>query len=131
MSAQENGACVLIVDDEPDVLHICDRALSKAGYRVFTAATGRQARQYLGQEQLDLVVLDIYIPDEDGISLLKYVHEIAPQLPVMLITGYAAVDTVIDAIRLRVTEYLCKPFTLRAFLAAVESSLSKTTKLDS
>ena len=87
--------------------------------------------QYLDQEQLDLVILDIYIPEEDGISLLKYAHEIDPELPAMLITGHAAVDTLLEALRLHATEYLCKPFTLKQFLTAVESSLSKAARFDS
>jgi two-component system response regulator PilR (NtrC family) len=112
-----------VVDDEPDVLQICSRALSNVGYRVFAASNAERARQYIDSEELDLVILDIHMPDEDGISLLRYIHRERPAISTMLITGYPAVNTVIDAIRLNVGEYLCKPFTLPRLLKAVESSL--------
>jgi DNA-binding NtrC family response regulator len=118
-----NRSSILIVDDEPDVLDICEKVLIKAGYTAFTAPDAARARQLLDDEDFDLVILDIHMPDEDGISLLKHVHKMDPKLPVMLITGYAAVSSVLDAIRLNVREYLCKPFTMKKLLAAVESSL--------
>jgi DNA-binding NtrC family response regulator len=114
---------ILVVDDESDVLNICEKVLVKAGYTVFTALDAARARRLFDDEKFDLVILDIHMPDEDGISLLKHVHKLDPTLPAILITGYAAVSSVVDAIRLNVREYLCKPFTMKKFLAAVESSL--------
>jgi DNA-binding NtrC family response regulator len=114
---------VLVVDDEPSVLQICSRALSNVGYTVFAASNAERARYYIDREELDLVILDIHMPDEDGISLLRYVHNKKPSTVTMLMTGYPAVSTVIDSIRLNVSEYLCKPFTLPKLLAAVKSSL--------
>ena len=118
-----NRARILVVDDELDMLRICSRALSRAGYTVFEASTAEQARRHLDHENLDLVILDIHMPDEDGISLLKHAHQVNPALPAMLITGWAATNTVIDSIRLNVKEYLCKPFTMPRFLKAVKASL--------
>jgi len=118
-----NSPSILIVDDEPDVLDICEKVLVKAGYTVFTAPNAAQARRLFDDEDLDLVILDIHMPEEDGISLLKHVHKMDPKLPAILITGYAAVSSVLDAIRLNAREYLCKPFTMKKLLAVVESSL--------
>jgi DNA-binding NtrC family response regulator len=130
MSLQAHEQSILVVDDEPDVLQICSRALSNAGYQVFAASNAERARYYIDSEHLDLVILDIHMPDEDGISLLKYVHNERPAISTMLITGYPAVNTVIDSIRLNVSEYLCKPFTLPRLLKAVHSSLqSRTTQV--
>jgi DNA-binding NtrC family response regulator len=116
---------ILVVDDEPDVLQICSRVLSSAGYTVFAASGAARAREYVDGERLALVILDIHMPGEDGISLLKYVHREQPGAATMLMTGYPAVNTVIESIRLNVSEYLCKPFTLTRLLNAVESSLAE------
>jgi DNA-binding NtrC family response regulator len=117
------GQRILVVDDEPSVLDLCERYLSRQGYTVCTASNGAQARQQLGEEAFDLLIADIYLPDEGGVSLLKYVRQEHPDLPTMLITGRAGAGTMVDAIRLDVREYLCKPFTLDALRSAVERSL--------
>jgi DNA-binding NtrC family response regulator len=122
-----SGQRILIVDDEPEVLEICSRVLSRSGYFVHAAEDAARARQYLDKETYDLVILDIHMPDEDGISLLKHVHALHPALPAILITGYPEVGTVLDSVRMKVSEYLCKPFTMQALLAAVESGLDPET----
>jgi two-component system nitrogen regulation response regulator NtrX len=119
----QSGPRILVVDDEPEVLQVCSRVLSRAGYEVRAAGDAVEARQYLIQERYDLVILDIYMPYENGISLLKYAHTLDPALPAILITGYPEVSTVLDSVRLHVFEYLCKPFTAQDLLAAVKSGL--------
>jgi two-component system OmpR family response regulator len=116
---------ILVVDDDPDTIEICARALSQAGrgYVVATAPDAEQARAHVERRAFDLLILDIHLPEEDGMSLLRYIRESQPDLPAMLISGYPEVDNVMDAIRLHVREYLCKPFTVRKFLEAVEASL--------
>ena len=120
----ERGTRILLVDDEPDVLAVCARGLSRAGYEVCAAADASQARDYLSQKQFDLAVLDIHMPDEDGISLLEHAHSVDPALSAVLITGYPAVRTVIDSVRLNVHEFLVKPFTLSKLLDVVASALA-------
>jgi DNA-binding NtrC family response regulator len=116
---------ILIVDDEPSVLQICTRALSKSGYVVQEAEDAEQARRYLEQGRFDLVILDIHLPNEDGISLLKHIHRLDPSLPAILMTGYPAMETVMDSVRLGASEYLCKPFTMDSLLDAVASGLEE------
>ena len=123
MSVQKK---ILIVDDDPALLDVCSRALANVGYTVFAASSAEEARPYIDENKLDLLILDIYLPNQDGISLLKDVYNIDPSLSAIVITGYPAVNTVMDAIRLNVQEYLCKPFTLPKLLGAVESSLQDT-----
>ena len=120
----KQGKRILLVDDEPDVLNVCARALSRAGYDVRAAQDASQARDYLAQECFDLAVLDIHMPNEDGISLLKHAHTVDSALPAILITGYPAVSTVFDSVRLNVHEFLIKPFTLNSLLDAVASGLA-------
>lgn len=117
---------ILIVDDEDEVLRICTRALNGAGrgYGVTTAETAAQARACLTEQEFDLLVVDVHLPEEDGISLLYDVQTSHPDLPTMLITGNPAVETMFDALRLNVREYVLKPFTVHRFLEAVASITS-------
>jgi DNA-binding NtrC family response regulator len=116
---------ILIVDDEPEVLRLCVRVLSEAdqGYTAIAARDTEQARRHLDSQEFDLLILDIQLPQEDGLSFLKHVREVNPGLPTMLISGYPDVSAVIDSIRLNVRQFVCKPFTVRALLDAVEASL--------
>jgi two-component system nitrogen regulation response regulator NtrX len=116
-------ASILVVDDEKDIRQICVRALTNAGYKAFTAPDAALAREIIAREALDMLIVDIYMPEEDGISLLRHVHETQPGLPAILITGFAGTNTVIDAIRLNVRDYLCKPFTFQQLLSAVKAGL--------
>jgi DNA-binding NtrC family response regulator len=117
------GQRILIVDDEQDVLQVCSRVLTRSGYVVQVAESAEEARRYLDQERFDLVILDIHMPDEDGISLLKYVRAENSTLPAILITGYPEMETVMASVRLSVSEYLCKPFTMQKLLEAVATGL--------
>ena len=121
-------ARILVVDDEEDIRQICVRALTNAGYKAFAVPDAALAREIIDREELDMLIVDIYMPEEDGISLLKYVHQAQPRLPAILITGYAATNTVIDAIRLNVRDYLCKPFSLQQLLSAVREGLEQSTE---
>jgi DNA-binding NtrC family response regulator len=124
MQMDSAGKRVLLVDDEPDVLEICARGLARSGYEVRAASSAVQARDYLAQERFDVAVLDIHMPDEDGISLLEHAHKVDPALSAVLITGYPAVNTVLDSVRLNVHEFLVKPFTLAKLLDVVRSALA-------
>jgi DNA-binding NtrC family response regulator len=115
---------ILLVDDEPDVLEVCERVLSRAGYEVRAARDAKRARGYLAEERFDLAILDIHMPNESGISLLEHAHKVDPALPAILITGYPAVSAVLDSVRLNVHEFLVKPFTLRKLLEVVATGIT-------
>jgi DNA-binding NtrC family response regulator len=123
VNVKQDGPRILVVDDEPNVLQICTRVLSRGGYVVLEASDAEQARQYLDQERFDLVIVDIHLPNEDGISLVRHAQRVAPDMPSILMTGYPAMETVMDSVRLGVSEYLCKPFTMESLLDAVAASL--------
>lgn len=123
MNEKQDGPRILVVDDEPNVLQICTRVLSRAGYVVLEASDAEQARQYLDQERFDLVIVDIHLPNEDGISLVRHAQRVDPDMPAILMTGYPAMETVMDSVRLGVSEYLCKPFTMESLLDAVAVGL--------
>lgn len=117
---------VLLVDDEPDLLSVCARALRRAGLAVTTATNAAEARSYLENEPFDLLITDIRMPEEDGVSLLHTVHELTPTLPMMIITGYPDTDSVDAALELNVRSYLLKPFDIEQFVAEVRRSLGIT-----
>jgi DNA-binding NtrC family response regulator len=123
--AEAGGGRILVVDDDRHVRELCARVLRNEGHTVYTAANAEEARACLAVQMVDLLVVDIHLPQEDGISLLKHAQEVWPGLPAVLITGQAEASTVIDAIRLNVREYLCKPFTLRQLREAVERSITR------
>ena len=117
---------ILVVDDDVHVRELCTRVLSNEGYIVFSAANAAEARVCLDRETLDLLVVDIHLPQESGLSLLRHAQAVRPGVPAIVITGQAEASTVIDAIRLNVREYLCKPFTLRQLREAVAQHVGST-----
>ena len=93
---------ILIVDDEPDMLENCSRILSRQGYSCVTAENGRAALALLEHEHPDLVLTDLKMPDVDGMTLLRHVHEMDPALPVIVVTGFATFESAVAAVRARV-----------------------------
>ena len=103
---------VLIVDDEYQLLEAFKKKLSKEGMEVFTASNGHEAIAILKQETLDIGLFDIKLPDTDGVELLEKLREIQPTAEVIMLTGYASVDTAIRSMKLGAYDYLTKPVKL-------------------
>ena len=103
---------VLIVDDEYQLLEAFKKKLSKEGMDVFTASNGREAITIIKQETLDIGLFDIKLPDTDGVELLEKLLEIQPTAEVIMLTGYASVDTAIRSMKLGAYDYLTKPVKL-------------------
>ena len=103
---------VLIVDDEYQLLEAFKKKLSKEGMQVFTASNGQEAAAVIKQETLDIGLFDIKLPDTDGVELLEKLREIQPTAEVIMLTGYASVDTAIRSMKLGAYDYLTKPVKL-------------------
>jgi DNA-binding NtrC family response regulator len=103
---------VLVVDDEYQLLEAFKKKLSKEGMEVFTASNGQEAITILKQETLDIGLFDIKLPDTDGVELLEKLREIQPTAEVIMLTGYASVDTAIRSMKLGAYDYLTKPVKL-------------------
>ena len=103
---------VLIVDDEYQLLEAFKKKLSKEGMEVFTAPNGQEAIAIIKQETLDIGLFDIKLPDTDGVELLERLREIQPTAEVIMLTGYASVDTAIRSMKLGAYDYLTKPVKL-------------------
>jgi DNA-binding NtrC family response regulator len=103
---------VLIVDDEFQLLEAFKKKLSKEGMEVFTASNGQEAISIITEETLDIGLFDIKLPDTDGVDLLGRLRETQPTAEVIMLTGYASVDTAIRSMKLGAYDYLTKPVKL-------------------
>jgi signal transduction histidine kinase len=116
---------ILVIDDEENIRSTVEEFLSLNGYRVETAASGREALDLLGRNAYDLVVSDLRMPDVDGLAVIEWIRETHPDLPVLVMTGHATVESTIRALRLGAYDYLLKPFRLDEIERTIENCLEK------
>ena len=107
-----SSARVLIVDDEPDMLENCSRILSRQGYACTTAGDGTAALAILERERPDLLLTDFKMPGMDGLTLLRRAHELDPALPIIMITGFATIESAVAAVKEGAFDYLPKDFSV-------------------
>jgi len=123
---QTRVARVLVVDDEALIRWSLGEQLAKAGYEVTEAADGAAALDVLRRHPpIDLVVLDLKLPDIDGLELLKRIREIAPDAPVIMMSAFATPQDVSDARQYGVAEIIAKPFDVQYLLATVHQALNR------
>ncbi len=118
-------AKILVVDDEPEICGLVQEILQDEGYIVFIAKNAEEARNIKKNEQLDLVLLDIWMPDTDGITLLKeWVADTRFTVPVIMMSGHATIDTAVDATKLGAYGFLEKPLSLARLLLTVQRAIA-------
>ncbi len=121
---------ILVVDDEPDIRRLLQEILEDEGYSVSTAEDGATARQARRTQRPDLILLDIWMPDVDGITLLKEWTEEEPlNQPVIIMSGHGNVETAVEATRLGAYDYIEKPLSLAKLLLTIEHALQSATLL--
>ncbi len=103
-------ALVLIVDDEQDIRDASERILSRIGYRVQKASRGDEALDLLNKNSIDIVLLDLKMPGMDGMEVLTRIRERSTEIQVIVITGYATVETAIEAMKQGAYDFIPKPF---------------------
>ena len=118
-----SGETILVVDDEPDIRAIVKDILEDENYRVLTAENAQSARQIQTTQNIDLVLLDIWMPDTDGITLLREWMTDIPELTVVMISGHGTVETAVDAIRIGAYDFLEKPLSTAKLLVTVDRAL--------
>ncbi len=114
---------ILIVDDDQDVRIGLFQTLSHERFQVMAAENVTMALEMVADDQPDLVLADLKMPDGTGLDLLKKLKVQFPDLPVILVTGHASVDTAVEAMRLGAHDYILKPFQREAVLATVDMAL--------
>lgn len=119
---------ILVVDDEIGIRELLSEILYDEGYRVHLAENAEQARQFRDRQQPDLVLLDIWMPDTDGLGLLKeWVTQDKLTMPVIMMSGHGTIETAMDAIRIGAVDFLEKPIALQKLLATVAKAIQRAT----
>ncbi|MFP4034079.1 MAG: S16 family serine protease [Desulfovermiculus sp.] len=116
---------VLVVDDEDITRENIGHVLNKEGYLVFTARDGQEAIELLAENDIDLIITDMKMEKVDGLQLLEHVKHTAPEIEIILITGYATVNTAVEALRGGATHYLTKPLNLDVLKRTVSEVKSR------
>jgi two-component system nitrogen regulation response regulator NtrX len=124
-----NTERILVVDDEPDICGLVSDILTDEGYQVSAAETAASAREQVSQYEYDLVLLDIWMPDEDGITLLKdWKDNKIIQCPVVMMSGHGTVDTAVEATRLGAYAFVEKPLTTAKLIQTIRKALDSRNK---
>lgn len=119
-------ANILVVDDELGIRDLLSEILNDEGHAVEVAENAAQARAARLREQADLVLLDIWMPDTDGVTLLKEWSAAGLlTMPVIMMSGHATIETAVEATRIGAMAFLEKPITLQKLLTAVEQGLTR------
>jgi len=118
---------VLIVDDQEDVRTFCSRVLRRLGYQTASVASGREALELLDEQPFDLLITDVMMPEMTGTELLERAREQLPDLPAVVITGYADVDLATRAIRAGACDFVTKPFGIPDLKEAIEHALEQAS----
>lgn len=119
-------ANILVVDDEIGIRELLSEILNDEGHNVSLAENAQQARDLRAQEAPDLVLLDIWMPDTDGVTLLKeWAANNLLTMPVIMMSGHATIDTAVQATRIGAMDFLEKPIALQKLLKAVQSGLNR------
>lgn len=114
---------ILVVDDEPFVLDAISSLLTEFGYRVISCATAREAEDKLRGNGIDMVLTDIKMPEVTGIELLEFIHNLDPDIPVIVMTAYPELETTIEALKSGAFDFILKPFHQDQVRYALEKGL--------
>ena len=122
-------ASILVVDDEMGIRELLNEILTDEGHTVYAAESAVQARTIREQMRPDLVLLDIWMPDTDGITLLKEWSKTGQlTMPVVMMSGHATIDTAVEATRIGALNFLEKPIALQKLLKTVSKALESASK---
>jgi DNA-binding NtrC family response regulator len=116
---------ILIIDDEKSLLDLLSVVLKKEGYRVKTCLAPTKVFDILENEELDLLICDIKLPQISGMEVLKYVRENRPEIPVIMITAYGSLKQAVEALKAGAIDYILKPFDVEELKIIIAQELEK------
>lgn len=116
---------VLVVDDEENITEVVSLFLKSKGYFVTTAKNGEEALKILKEDYYDLVISDVRMPKMDGLALLNEIKKLKGNIVTIMLTGFATIDTAVDAMKLGAFDYVVKPFSINEILNAVKRADEK------
>ena len=116
---------ILIVDDDRVVLASCRRILESEGYTVSPTSSVKEALAMLEQEKFDLLLVDVIMPEYDGMYLIGNVRKNRPDLPILVMSGYPTPETISSGLQMGATHFIAKPFTPDELIRAVHKALGR------
>jgi DNA-binding NtrC family response regulator len=116
---------ILIVDDDRVVLSSCKRILESEGYAVSLTTSAKEAVQMLEEKKFDLLLVDVIMPEYDGMYLIGKVRENSSHLPILVMSGYPTPETISSGMRMGATHFIAKPFTPDELIAAVHKAFEE------
>lgn len=126
--AASRRSTILVVDDEPEMRALFERILSAEDADLLGARTGTEALAIARRTRLDLVILDVKLPDVSGIEVLRRLRKRDDRLPVIMITSYGSADTVRTSMRLGAFDYVTKPFDVPEIRRIVREALTSAAR---
>ncbi len=123
-------AKILVIDDELPMREMLLKFLTEAGYQVRLAENGNVGLDLFEKERFQLVITDLSMPGKDGMEVLRAIKEMEPNLPVILVTAYATIDTAVEAIKIGAYDYLTKPFDPDAIEITIKNALTHKHLID-
>ncbi len=129
MTTENETAHVLVVDDESAIRYSITKTLQRVGYQVDAAASGEEALEMIARQSYDVILTDIRMPGISGVELLARVREAAPEAIVILLTGYASLDTAVESLRLGAHDYLIKPSSSQDIRDSVARGIERARNL--
>ncbi len=124
MSSAEKKARILAIDDEEIVHASLKKILTRAGHEIHSVYSARDGLNQLEMSNFNLIIVDLMMPEMNGIQFLEALKEKSCMLPVLMITGYPTISTAVQALRLGAVDYIAKPFTRKELLSPVQRALS-------
>ena len=119
---------ILVVDDDPKLVDLLRTALERADFSVVTAANGLQGEKVFRSNPVDLIMLDVMMPQRDGFDLLRDVRAIS-SVPIIMLTALSDTDNVVRGLELGADDYITKPFELKQVLARINASLARVERM--
>src|SRR5438093_6500915 len=116
---------ILIVDDEPSILNSLSSILEDEGYQVAVAKAGPEALKLISTDSPDVVLMDVWMPERDGLDTLNRAREQAPRLLVVMMSGHGSIETAVKAIKLGAYDYIEKPLSLENVTLRVRHALDQ------
>jgi two-component system, NtrC family, response regulator GlrR len=114
---------ILVVDDDRNLLELARMRLESANYEVATALAEEQAMDSIKEQAFDLAIVDLQLAKQDGISLMQQLHDVNPEIPVIILTAYGTIESAVEAMKKGAYGYLTKPFEARELLFQIEKAL--------
>jgi DNA-binding response OmpR family regulator len=116
---------ILVVDDEPVARQSMTDILKLEGHNVVSAPNGQSAVEYVRTHPVDLMIVDLRMPGMDGLEVIQVVNQVSPETEVILLTAFGSTETAIQALRLRIHDYLLKPASPAQVIASVKKGLAR------